>query len=560
MNKNILKKILLVVLIIVLVVFVYIIIDKAYTKKLQENMKDPNWLMKNVDITEDFAIGSNVLSVNKLNDIDIYSDAYRTIIDEKINNLKDNENYTLDNPLLIYNAYGTNSSSINIYFNTDEESYLKYTIDCDDKDIKNYSKVLYNGEDNNLTKTHEYQITGLVAGEKQDVTLELYDKDNNKIDSKKITVFMPESTVDIKLDVTNGESTSELEDGLYALLGHDKNFNSNIYLYDNDGILRSEIPLNSYRSDRIIWIDGNMLYSYTDRKFALVDRLGKVIKTYKIDGYYMHHDFIYDDDNNNLIILANKDGADTIEDRVITLNLDTGETNEIINMQDFAKDFYDTAVAPEDGNTYGGDELDWVHLNSLSLNGTDIVLSSREFSTIFCISNFYNNPTLKYVIGDPTIYEGTSLESYTLEKQGDFISQAGQHTITYQIDDTLGTGRYYLIMFNNNYAGSRTRPDFNWDPFVGAGDYNNGDASKYYKYLVDENNKTFTLVDSFDLDYSSIVSSVEQLSENLVSSSGKDNSFSEFDSNHVLIRKFDYSSKKYAYRVFKYNFNNYWYY
>ena len=115
-------------------------------------------------------------------------------------------------------------------------------------------------------------------------------------------------------------------------------------------------------------------------------------------------------------------------------------------------------------------------------------------------------------------------------------------------------------MFNNNYAGSRTRPDFNWDPFVGAGDYNNGDASKYYKYLVDENNKTFTLVDSFDLDYSSIVSSVEQLSENLVSSSGKDNSFSEFDSNHVLIRKFDYSSKKYAYRVFKYNFNNYWYY
>ena len=225
-----------------------------------------------------------------------------------------------------------------------------------------------------------------------------------------------------------------------------------------------------------------------------------------------------------------------------------------------AKDFYDTAVAPEDGNTYGGDELDWVHLNSLSLNGTDLVLSSREFSTIFCISDVYNNPTLKYVIGDPTIYEGTSLESYALEKQGDFISQAGQHTITYQFDDTLGSGRYYLIMFNNNYAGSRTRPDFNWDPFVGAGDYNNGEASKYYKYLVDENNRTFTLVDSFDTDYSSIVSSVEQLSENLVSSSGKDNSFSEFDSNHVLIRKFDYSSKKYAYRVFKYNFNNFWYY
>ena len=263
--------------------------------------------MKNVDITEDFAIGSNVLSVNKLSDIDIYSDAYQTVIDEKINNLKESDDYTLDNPLLIYNAYGTNSSSINIYFNTDEDSYLTYTVDCDDNDISDYTKTLYNGEESNLTTTHEYQITGLVAGEKQDVNFELYNENNELIDESKITVFMPESKVDTKLDVTDGESTEELEDGLYALLGHDKNFNSNIYLYDNDGILRSEIPLNSYRSDRIIWIDGNMLYSYTKRKFALVNRLGKVVKTYKIDGYYMHHDYIYDKDNNNLIILANKD-------------------------------------------------------------------------------------------------------------------------------------------------------------------------------------------------------------------------------------------------------------
>ncbi len=560
MKKMVLKKILLVVLIIILMIFICVLINKAYEKKLKENINDVSWLRENVDITEDFSIGSGVLSVNKISDIDIYSSSYRKVIDEKIEDLKNSDDYTLDDPLLIYNAYGTNSSSINIYFIADEESYLKYTVECDDKDISDYTKILYNDEENNLTTTHYYQITGLVAGKTQDVIFELYDANDELIEESKITVFMPESKVDVKLDVTDGESQEELEDGLYAVLGHDKSFNSNIYLYDNDGILRSEIPLNSYRSDRIIWIDGNMLYSYTKRKFALVDRLGRVVKTYKIDGYYMHHDFIYDEDSNNLIILANEDGADTIEDKVITLNLDTGETNEIIDMLDFAQDFYDTAVSPEDGNTYGGDELDWVHLNSLSLNGTDLVLSSREFSTIFCISDIYDNPTLKYVIGDSTIYEETSLESYALTKEGDFISQAGQHTITYEFDDDLEDGTYYLIMFNNNFASSRTRPDFNWDPFVGAGSYYEGDASKYYKYLVDENNKTFTLVDSFDLDYSSIVSSVQQLDKNLVSSSGMDNSFSEYDENHVLIRKFDYSSKKYAYRVFKYSFNNYWYY
>ena len=504
-------------------------------------------------------IKNQVYLSHKEDKIDIYSDNYRTVIDEKINELT-SKMYDFSNPLLIYNAYGTNSSSINIYFNTDEESYLRYTIKCDDKDIDEYSKTLYdNTINNNLTTNHAYQITGLVAGKTQTISLELYNKNNEKINSKNITIFMPSSSVDIKLDVTNGESKENLQDGLYALLGHDKSFNSNIYLYDNDGILRSEIPLNSYRSDRIIMIDNNILYSYTNRKFALVNNLGKVIKTYKIDGYYMHHDFIYDENTNNLLILVNKDNADTIEDKVISLNINDGTQKEIIDMMDYAKEFYDTAVAPECGNTYGGDELDWVHLNSLSLNGTDLILSSREFSTIFCIENIYDNPTLKYVIGDESIYEGTELEKYAYNKIGDFISQAGQHSITYELDNSLENGKYYITMYNNNFASSRTRPNFNWEPFVGTGTYTEGDASKYYKYLIDENNKTFTLVDSFNTDYSSIVSNIQQVSSNILTSSGMDNSFSEYDSNHTLIRKFNYSSKKYAYRVFKYSFNNFWY-
>ena len=44
---------------------------------------------------------------------------------------------------------------------------------------------------------------------------------------------MPSTSVDIKLKTNNGESINKLQDGLYTLLGHDKSFNSNIYLYDN---------------------------------------------------------------------------------------------------------------------------------------------------------------------------------------------------------------------------------------------------------------------------------------------------------------------------------------
>ena len=43
---------------------------------------------------------------------------------------------------------------------------------------------------------------------------------------------------------------------------------------------------------------------------------------------------------------------------------------------------------------------------------------------------------------------------------------------------------------------------------------------------------------------------------NIVIGSGKDNSFKEYDNDGNLIRKFDYSAKKYAYRVFKYSYDN----
>lgn len=551
------KKIVKIIVIILLSITFCIIINKLYNKSLKSKINDVSWLRKNVSITKNYMLGDNILSVNKLSNIDIYSDNYRKIIDEKIIELT-SKKYDFSSPLLIYNPYGTNSSGINIYFNTEEESYITYKIKVNNSDINDYTNTPINDGNNNLTKNHKYQITGLVAGENQVIEISLYDKDGKKIKTNKIDVHIPKSKVDIKLNKQKGQSKEELTNGLYALLGHDKNFNSNIYLYDNDGILRVEIPLNGYRTDRIVMINNNMFYSYDKNKFALIDKLGKIVNTYKINGYEMHHDYIYDSENEKIIILANKNKEDTIEDRVITLDLNTNEIKEIINMKDFALDFYETAVSPEGGNTYGGDELDWVHLNSLSLNGTDLILSSREFSTIFCIKDIYTSPTLKYVIGDETIYEGTSLENYALKKLGNFISQAGQHTITYELDDNLDDNSYYIIMYNNNFASSRTRPDFNWKPFTGAGTYNKGTSSKYYKYLVNENDKTYTLVDSFDTDYSSIVSSVQNIDKNTITSSGKSNTFSEYDENHNLIAKFTYNSKKYAYRVFKYNFKSFW--
>ena len=90
-------------------------------------------------------------------------------------------------------------------------------------------------------------------------------------------------------------------------------------------------------------------------------------------------------------------------------------------MKNILEDMYKTAVSPESGNKYGGDELDWIHLNSLDIIGNDIVLSSRELSSIIYIEDIYQNPKLKYIISDLSIYKNTKYEKYVYSKNGEFV-------------------------------------------------------------------------------------------------------------------------------------------
>lgn len=92
------------------------------------------------------------------------------------------------------------------------------------------------------------------------------------------------------------------------------------------------------------------------------------------------------------------------------------------------------------------------------------------------------------MIGDETFWEGTAYEDLLLEKEGGFTIQGGQHSVTYEEDESLGEGQYYLYMFNNNIGISTSNPSFDWSS-VGLTENTskNGETSYYYKYLVDEN-------------------------------------------------------------------------
>ena len=566
MKEKIMKIIrgILILLVLVLIgLLIYFVGKNIYTNKMKKNVKDKEWVYDNTLITHNNSYGEDIFSISKHKMIDVYNMNYQDAVDKRINEIVD-DSYTLDYPLVIYNPYGTNNLGVNVYFETEEEMEISYVISVGDEKIPNYSNTLNNDVSGNYTKEHAYQIIGLVPGYKNVIDLVGKTKDGKEVTS---TIFFDATKIKVNSDVlvktVEGRSTEDMEDGLFVLFGLDKAFNANNYIYDNNGVLRADLVIEDYRSDRIEFIDGKLYYSYNNDGIGVINRLGRIEKKYLLDGYEMHHDYVYDKENNKFLILVNSDKEKnkTIEDLIISLDLETGEIKEIVDMKDLMPDIYKEAKMPESGvNTYGGSGLDWIHLNSLSIvdNG-EIVVSGRELSSIISIKNIYSDPEIKYIITDEDVFEDTKYEDLVLDQKGEFVPQAGQHTITYVSDSSLGKGKYYLELYNNNYASSVTRESFPWDNYQGVGDFTDGYASQYYKYLVDENKGTYKLVKEFDVAYSSIVSSIQDVGDNHVTSSGRSNCYAEYDNNGVLIKQFNYTSQKYAYRVFKYNFDKIWF-
>ena len=540
-----------------------VVVVRNFNEKIVESqLNDEDWLDDNVKIAKNSSLGKNIYSVSKPDEVEIFDMVYQEVIQDKLDVLLEDD-YTFEKPLIIYNPYGTNTLGFNIYFTTKEKAELKYTIHVNDKDIEDFSRTLSNGERDNLTTTHQYQLIGFIPGEENEVTLTLLDEDGKEIATKKFTVDLTnvKANGQKKLKVKDGESKEELSNGLYSMLGNDSDDQDYLALYDNDGILRMETEIIGYRAHRILFKDGKMYYSISQTRIAEVNPLGQVTEIYRTGHYDLHHDYTFDDDG-NLVVLANNTEKDTEEDCIIKIDLDTKAVTELIDFEDMFQSYVDTCTLDTtSARDEGEDGLDWLHLNSLVwLDGGDVILSSRETSSILRVNNIEEDPELVYLLADERIWEDTEFSKYVYEKEGDFKIHAGQHSLNYEETDEDGV--YYLTFFDNNYGKANSQPKFDYSKLGIENDNSfKGKESYYYVYKVDENKETFELVDSFAVPYSGIVSSVQPMDNgNVVVDSGTAGVFGEYDEDHKLIRQFTAKLNKYmVYRVFKYTFNDFWF-
>ena len=488
------------------------------------------------------------------------------------------EGWTAAAPLAILNPFGTGSNGLLLYFETDEDAQLSYLIEtegCDD-----WEATATGG----FTQVHEVQIIGLVPGETNHLTLTLTDESGEVCEQAEFDLTMPETYSDYttQLDYTDGESTVELADGLYTLtrmngyLGYG-------FFFDSGGTMRYEMVTEGYGLDRVVEYDGDIIVCISNSKMARIDGLGRVVSVYDLSGYILHHDINEGQDGQILVAAQHAESADGyVEDLVLELDPETGEFYELVDFSEFMSDYvqnYTHVITLSDPEAYMNGEWDWMHLNTVQYldDGQDsMIVSSRETNTIIKLVNVHSDPEIAWMCGNPEFWEGTGYEQYCLEAVGDFKYQYGQHTVEYAgAGDEDGV--YYLRMYDNNYWSLSTR-DFSLDLEDGVcSSYLGGDCSYVYVYKIDENEGTFELVESFDVPYSSIVSSaapsdvwlsyrVENQDEaydmsgkTWIVNSGVGKIFGEYDEDGQLIREFTYEGDLQGYRVIKYTLEGFWF-
>ena len=254
-------------------------------------------------------------------DLDVQSRLEQTLED-----LKSEADYTIEAPLAVWNPYGTGSNGLYIYFEADDASGVSYTIHTEGGNYEDYTANANVSEGSQK----EFLIIGLVPGERSEVTVRLTDEEGQVTDSTTFWVETPEtiSGYDVLLEKTDGTSTQPATDGLYYTLGT-QGYYGYMFFFDNDGVMRYEMLL---------------------------------------DGYVMHHDFNWGADG-QLIILATKENTfdDRVMDFVLGADLETGEVSELADLRNIFPDYYDMTekVSSTSAFFWQAGTRDWIHVNSV---------------------------------------------------------------------------------------------------------------------------------------------------------------------------------------------------
>lgn len=231
-----------------------------------------------------------------------------------------------ETPLAVFSPYGTGGNDLYLYFETHLPAAVAYTIHVDDEKIPDYTATAINGiHAEPYSKTHEFLLIGLVPGYTNHVTMTMTGSWGNtrKIVAFDITMPEPRSKYPVILNYEDGESTTAMTDGFFSMMRCNGYLGYGLF-FDNNGILRYEMVLEGFGTDRFLYHEGSVITCVSISKLAKFNALGRIKQVYPLDGYNLHHDICMAG-TDKVMALVTKLDSKTVEDVLVEVDLNTGK-------------------------------------------------------------------------------------------------------------------------------------------------------------------------------------------------------------------------------------------
>lgn len=457
-----------------------------------------------------------------------------------IDRISMSKEYHSDNMLVIMNPYGYVPLSALAVFYTDKSYSVKVWVESS-KD------TLICG---NLPAARHYRvpIMGLFAASKNYINIELYDG-NKRVKRIGFIIETQDLPDEMKNMVKIVKKVAKPAFPFYYVSGVDSFFP---YIFDSLGRIRYYITKPS-RNYGVFPISSGMLL-HSDRSilnpsFGVphsthiyeMDLWGRVSRTI-LAGNGMHHDMIEMSPGGNYL-MATSSLNKYCEDVVAEVDRRTGRIVKSVEM--------DSIVTEPSVK----DSADWAHLNTVSYY-------SRDNSVIVCLRNLHSvikidweTKKIKWLLGDPFFWTGTSMEKYLIKPVDKNIRWFYQAHASFQMDNEPrdSTDIAKIVIYDNHWQSRRQTDNFD-----------NDENSYGVVYKVDEVKKTVTLYRSFKSLKSSVRSNVVYSADNnrMLLMSGCLNSKTEGCRAMIYDYKYSdgellckYGIKRMFYRAYPYEFD-----
>lgn len=382
----------------------------------------------------------NVLCFDKAN---AYSVATSNAARARLDRLIKRTDAGFESPIIALNPFATNDNTFYFYFETSSRYMVRYTVTVEDETISDHVRYVNNGQENNMSKVHEFVVSGLVPGRENYIIIELLDSTGAKRESRTYKYRMPAYSAPGSLAVEQGYSKDTSKTGMYFVLPKGM---SQILCYDNKGILRNVTNTETNHGRRFYQSYDSVLYQVADNKVAKVSRIGQVTGVVQINGYGKIKDFSYDG-YQEVYSVGTKKGRDYL----LATAFDTGKTRVVYKFKKGVS--IGSLSTPQAGG---------MMLTTTSPNG--VVVMNAITSA---------NPEVSYVLGSKKAWKGKMAKKKIKEDDEVTLWNTGQSLLNASVTDsamwslmTVRQGKVTSLSWTLNNANKEIKVNYRF-PFGG---------------------------------------------------------------------------------------------